>query len=150
MIPNVSWIVPPARRSVGIINSGVEAFFSQNGFDREDGLRLQACIEGVFNYCVGNIRSKGQTLQVNVDLFWKERELRVVVRHTGPGGEWDAYLKREHQESIRRTSFDSMGLFIAREIADGLFFDSQYDLTTGTGYMEYEIVYDLDREKGVF
>lgn len=148
MFPIVSWTVAPVRGHANIINAGIEAFFRDNGFGREDGLRLQACVEGVFSYCVRNIREHGQSDAVRVDLFWKQREIRVVVRHTGPGGEWDVSLKPDCTAPIRRIDFDAMGLFIAREIADELSFDSQYDLAAGRGYKEYEIVYRLDREPG--
>lgn len=148
MFPIVSWTVTPTRGNVNVVNGGIEAFFRDNGFDRGDGLRLQACVEGVFSYCVKNIREHGQAEKVRVDLFWKKRELRVVVRHSGPGGEWDFSLRPECKDPIRRIDFDAMGLFIAREIADKLSFDSQYDIAAGRGYKEYEIVYGLDRERG--
>jgi len=146
MFPIVSWTVAPKRGNVNVVNGGIEAFCRDNGFDRTNSLRLQACVEGVFSYCVKNIREHGQSERVHVDLFWKKRELRVVVRHSGPGGEWDLSLRPEGRESIRRVDFAAMGLFIAREIADKLSFDSQYDLASGRGYKEYEIVYNLDRE----
>ena len=148
MFPIVSWTVAPVRGNVNVVNAGIEAFFHDNGFARADGLRLQACVEGVFNYCVKNIREQGQAEALRVDFFWDQREIRVVVRHSGPGGEWDTSLKPNCGDPIRRIDFDSLGLFIAREIADRLSFDSRYDMAAGRGYKEYEIVYDLDRERG--
>ncbi len=146
MISAVSWSVSPAKGNVNIINAGIAVFFRDNGFSREDGLRFQACVEGVFSYCVGNIRAQGKSDVIRVDLSWADRELRAEVKHAGPGGEWDAFLDKESPMPIRRTSFDSMGLFTAREMADELIFRSQYDLATGQGFKEYEILYKLDRE----
>lgn len=146
MLPIVSWSVFPAKGNVNIINAGIAVFFCDNGFSREDGLRFQACVEGVFSYCVGNIRAQGKSDAIRVDLSWADRELRAVVQHAGPGGEWDTFLDKESPMPIRRTSFDSMGLFIAREMADALIYRSQYDLAAGRGLKEYEILYKLDRE----
>jgi len=140
-----SWSMPPARGSVNIVNAGIEAFFLANGFERRHCLRFQACVEGVCNYCMGNIRERGEGEDVHIRLYWEDRTLRVLVLHHGPGGEWDHVLDERHRGKVRRTSFEAMGLFIADELADSLIFRSQYDVVAGRTVREYEFGYALDR-----
>ncbi|MEF2229854.1 MAG: hypothetical protein V3571_02915 [Pseudodesulfovibrio sp.] len=144
-----SWSFPPAKGGVNIVNAGIDAFFLANGFGRGHCLRFQACIEGVCNYCAGNLRSQGEAEEVHVRLYWEDRSLRGLVYHFGPGGEWDHALDARQKGRIRRTSFDALGLFIAHELAADLVCRSQYDVVAGRTVREYEIVYELDGEPGV-
>ena len=144
-----SWSFPPAKGGVNIVNAGIDAFFRTNGLGQGRSLRFQACIEGVCNYCAGNIRERGGAEEIYLRLYWEDRSLRGLVYHYGPGGEWDHALDARHRGRVRRTSFDALGLFIAQELAADLVFRSQYDVVAGRTVREYEIFYDLDGEPGV-
>lgn len=137
----VRWIVPPKKRCIGIINAGIDAFGLSNGFSKRDISRLQVSIEGVFGYCVSNINAGMETEEIAVCLFHGADKVKVVVQHSGAGGEWDVHLKDGHAHTIRRTSFDAMGLFIAVEMLDSLTHDSQLDLATGRTLKTYKLVY---------
>lgn len=137
----VRWAVLPRRRDIGIVNAGLGAWMAVEGYDSLDSRRLQVCVEGVFSYCVGSIRSCGCGGEIAVSLFRASDDLRVLIQHCGPAGEWDECLQLDASPPIRRTSFDAMGLFIAREMLHSLTCDSRYDVTTGSPLRTYELVY---------
>jgi hypothetical protein len=137
----VRWVVMPRRSGVSIINAGLDVWMAVEGFDPLDSRRLQVCVEGVFSYCVGAVRAGGGAEDIAVTLFRLDDRLRVLIQHSGPPGEWDDCLKLDGCPPIKRTSFDAMGLFIARELLQSLSCDSRYDVAAGTSIKTYELVY---------
>ena len=137
----VRWVVPPRLKNIGIINAGIDVFCRSQRFSQEDSLRLQACVEGVFGYCVGNICSQGQRDEIIIRLQHQGVEVSLVMQHSGPGGEWDGQLKEGAGLHIRRTSFDSMGLFIAIEMLQSLACDNYFDIATGQNVRTYTLKY---------
>lgn len=137
----VRWVVVPRRSDVAIINAGLDVWMAVEGFDPLDSRRLQVCVEGVFSYCVGAIRAGGGAEDIAVTLFRLDDRLRVLMQHSGPPGEWDDCLKLDGCPPIKRTSFDAMGLFIARELLHTLSCDSRYDMAVGCPLKTYELVY---------
>ncbi|MUM78649.1 hypothetical protein GKC30_13495 [Pseudodesulfovibrio sp. F-1] len=137
----VRWMVMPRRRDVGIVNAGLGVWMGVEGYGPLDSRRLQVCVEGVFSYCAGSILSCGCGGEIVVSLFRADDDLRVLMQHGGPAGEWDECLKLDGKPPIRRTSFDAMGLFIAREMLHSLTCDSRYDVATGSPLRTYEMVY---------
>lgn len=145
----VRWIVPPKKKGIGIINAGIAAFARDNDLDKQSTLRLQVSIEGVYQYCVRNIIEAFQTEEIGVALFKGNDKIKAVIQHCGAGGEWDVHLKEGHDQAIRRTSFEAMGLAIALDMLDSLTHTSQLDLTTGRTLKTYELVYCLsDKQRG--
>lgn len=147
MQTHISWTVTPVIGNVAIINAGIAAFFKGNGFAELDSLRLQTCLEGVFGYCVGNIKDNGLMEDITIDLSWVERDIIIAVRHHGPGGQWDSILSRETDKPIKRTSFESMGLFIARDLLHSLIYQGQYDIVSGHLVRTYNLVYRMNPDK---
>lgn len=143
MKPMATWVMPPRREAISIINAGLEAFFRTNGFDALDSQRLQVCVEGVFIYCVNNIRALDSSKNIDVKLFWEEHDVKILIQHTGPKGEWDENLKNA-SFPIRRTSFEAMGLFIAKEMLHSLNYESLLDVVTGLVNNSYELVYRME------
>lgn len=143
---HIRWTVSPVIENVAVVNGGIDAFFKANGFSHRDSLRLQACVEGVFGYCVGNIKARGFMEDVTMELGWEERDVIIRMSHNGPGGEWDNVLSKDIDKDapIRRTSFDSMGLFIARELLHSLTYQGQFDHSVGRPVRLYELVYRMD------
>lgn len=146
MQTHISWIATPVVGNINVINAGLAAFFKGNGFERRDSLRAQACVEGVFGYCVGNIKTNGFMEDITVDLSWVDHDIILTIRHNGPGGEWDGLLSGEKDQQIKRTSFEAMGLFIARELLHSLTYQGQYDLASGRPVRVYELVYRLGED----
>lgn len=143
----VRWIVPPKKKAIGIINAGVAAFARDAALSRQDTLRLQVSIEGVYQYCVRNITEAFQAEEIAVALFRGDHAVKVVVQHCGAGGEWDVQLKDGHDRNIRRTSFEAMGLSISLDMLDSLTHTSQLDLTSGRTLKTYELIYALPLKK---
>lgn len=137
----VTWIVPPRKRNVTIVNDGIGAFARSSGIPEEDSLRLQVSVEGVFSYLAHNILSAKMNNEIYVEFYWESPNARVVLMHDGPGGEWDDSLRPDSEGIIRRTSFDSMGLFIAHDILHKLTYDSWYDLVRGKNMNKYRLEY---------
>ncbi|MFH1914440.1 MAG: hypothetical protein ABIK45_09235 [Pseudomonadota bacterium] len=137
----IRWVVMPRRRDIGIVNAGLAVWMAVEGYGPLDSRRLQLCVEGVFSYCVGSIRSCGGGGEIAVSLSRPSDDLRLLIQHCGPAGEWDECLKLDGCPPIRRTSFDAMGLFIAREVLHSLTCDSRYDVATGNPLRTYELVY---------
>ncbi|MBI9079838.1 MAG: hypothetical protein JEY79_08870 [Pseudodesulfovibrio sp.] len=145
MKEEASWSMPPRRRAIVIVNAGLDAFCSINGFSPLDSKRIQVCVEGVFIYCVNNIHALSGREEIRVRLFWEDRKLKILIQHDGPKGEWDESLK-VREFPIRRTSFEAMGLFIAKEILSSLTYESLFDVVSGQVINTYELVYQLDYE----
>jgi len=139
----VTWIVPPRKRNIAVINSGIEALARVHGIPERDSLRFQVSFEGVFSYLAHNILTAKKNNEVVVELYWESPDVRLVMQHDGPGGEWDDSLRAEAKGDIRRTSFDAMGLFIARDILHRLTFDNWYDLVTGRNMNKYVLDYTV-------
>ena len=147
MKPMATWVVPPRREAISIINAGLEAFFRTNGFTNLDSQRLQVCVEGVFIYCANNIRAFDSSKNIHVNLLWEEHDVKIIIQHAGPKGEWDDSLKNS-SFPIRRTSFEAMGLFIAKEILNNLSYESLLDVVTGQVSNNYELVYRMEWPDG--
>jgi len=141
----ITWLVPPRKADVAMVNSGIAAYCSANTVSDRDSLRLQVCIEGVFSYLVQNIRSMKAWNEIRIELFREDAEVKVVMQHCGPGGEWDQALKADSSIQIRRTSFESMGLFIAHDMLHDLTYDSWFDLGSGNCTRVYDLIYKLSQ-----
>lgn len=141
MKPIINWSVAPRKKNIAMINEGIDAFCRLYAIGSDDSLRLQGCVEGVFSYLVGNIRALASNDTIHTSLFWDTPDVTVRMVHSGPGGEWDECLRAGHKGEIRRTSFDSMGLFIARDLLHELHFESRYDLGQGQATRTYELIY---------
>jgi hypothetical protein len=141
----IRWIVPSRKQDIGVINAGLDVWLASEGISSLDSRRIQVCVEGVFSYCVGTIRSAGRREDITVSLYRAEGGLRVVLQHCGPEGEWDACLKAHACVEIKRTSFDAMGLFIARQMLDSLVCESMYDVAAGVPVKTFDLRYSLDK-----
>lgn len=139
----ITWLVPPRKGDVVMVNNGIDAYCRANAISHRDSLRIQVCVEGVFAYLVQNIRNVKSWNEIHIDLFREDATVKVVMEHCGPGGEWDPALKADSSIKIRRTSFDSMGLFIAYDVLDSLTYDSWFDLGAGNCIRSYELRYAL-------
>jgi hypothetical protein len=137
----VKWILAPRRCDIGIINAGVSVWLAAEGYGSLDSSRLQVCVEGVFSYCVGTIRGAGGNEDIAVSLFRLDDGVRVLVQHSGPAGDWDDSLMVDANPEIKRTTFDAMGLFIARELLHSLTCESRYDMVLGCPLKTYDLVY---------
>jgi len=137
----IRWGVPPKKSNIGMVNAGIEVFCHSIEYARRDILRLQACIEGVFCYCVGNIRSQRQRNELSVGLFSDAHKVEVVIQHCGPGGEWDFKLRSDSNKPLKRTGFDAMGLYIANEMLFSLEYESRFDIVTGNNNRIYTLLY---------
>ncbi|WP_243547335.1 ATP-binding protein [Pseudodesulfovibrio tunisiensis] len=146
MLPHAVWIMPPNRASVRMVNAGLDAFCILNGFDENHSRRIQVCLEGVFMYCARNIMTQADPHDIEVRLYWRTNRLEMFVEHHGPRGEWDDCLRRNSHVPLRRTSFEAMGLFIAREILDELTFEARYDIAAGGEVLTYGLVHSLGDE----
>lgn len=141
MPPIMEWRLPPSLRRLAMINAGIDAFCSMNGFGSDASRRVQLGLEGLYAYCVRNILAAKEHVEIRVRLFWEETCLRIEVSHHGPGGEWDEQLKMKRE--IRRTSFEAMGLVISRDLMDDVTFESNYDMTAGVMLRTYALQFAL-------
>lgn len=139
------WTLPPRVRNVAVITAGVDAICHMNGFSRHDSGRLQVALEGIFAYCVRSINSKCASSPIRVRLYWKDLKVSAEIEYYGPGGDLDDMLKRDSKMPLRRTSFEAMGLFIARDLVETLSYSGRFDLTAGGKLNSYVMEYTLAR-----
>lgn len=139
----ITWLVPPRKADVAIVNGGVDAYCLSAEISERDSLRLQVCIEGVFSYVARNIREAKVWKEIRIEMHQGDGEVKISMEHCGPGGEWDQALREKSHAKIRRTSFEAMGLFIARDILHELTYDSWFDVGTGNSLKKYELMYRL-------
>lgn len=137
------WTVPPQVRNIAIITAGIDAFCRMNGFSERDSRQLQVAVEGVFAYCARSIRERLSTACIRTQLYWRESSIVTVIEYHGEGGELDEMLKPDAGQPVRRTSFEAMGVFIAREILDSLVCKRRFDLAGGNRLNTYTLEYSL-------
>ncbi len=135
------WIVPPHSKAIGIINAGIAAFARDIALSKDQTLRLQVSLEGVYQYCVRNINEALQAEEIAIALYKDRGKIKVVIQHCGAGGEWDVHLKEGQDKVIRRTSFEAMGLAISLDMLDSLEHESHLDLVTGRTLRTYTLLY---------
>ncbi|QJB56917.1 hypothetical protein [Pseudodesulfovibrio sp. zrk46] len=142
----ITWQVPPRKLDVAIVNSGVNAYCQSADISEQDSLRLQVCIEGVFSYLATNIRSVEVWKEIRIEMYRGDGEVKVIMEHCGPAGEWDRALCANPELKIRRTSFEAMGLFIAYDMLEELTCDSWFDMGTGNNLRQYTLIYRISQK----
>ncbi|WP_157054873.1 hypothetical protein [Salidesulfovibrio brasiliensis] len=142
------WIVPSRVRNVALITAGLEAFCGMNGFSERDSRQLQVAVEGVFAYCARTLSGNGEYTCIRCKLFWEDRRITVELEYSGKGGELDEMLRPDKNRPVRRTSFEAMGVFIARELLESLVCISRYDLALGGRLNTYTLTYSLGADEG--
>ncbi len=141
MISVVRWIVPPHKKAIGIINAGIAAFARDSLLSKQETLRLQVSVEGVYQYCVRNINEAFENEEIGVALYTNKKQVKIVIQHSGAGGEWDIHLKEGQDKHVRRTSFEAMGLAIALDMLESLEHTSHLDLTSGRTLRTYTLLF---------
>lgn len=147
--PIAEWILPPNVRLVRLINSGVRSYCELVGLDDWGSSRIELAVEGVFAYCARTLKAQCRMGEpIRIRLFHESGVLRIEVSHEGQGGEYDACLDPHPAFELRRTSFEAMGLYIAREVMDGLVHDYRWDIAAQANVNRYVLTWKFGLPEG--
>ena len=98
----------------------LEALFNRFGFDKNRATLLVIAVEEVFAYCVKLINSVESDSRIDIAIKLDKSHLHIVIVHNGPRGSLEKHLMEGSKKEIERTSFEALGLYIAREVIDKL------------------------------
>jgi hypothetical protein len=147
--PIAEWILAPNLRLVRVLNSGIRSYCELVGLQDWACARIELAVEGVFAYCARTLKAQCRPGEpIHVRLYHESGILRIEISHEGQGGEYDACLDPTPSFELRRTSFEAMGLYIAREMLDGLTHDYRWDITAQANLNRYILTWKFGLPEG--
>ena len=103
-----------------MLQPSLEALFKKFGFDEKQATMLVIAAEEVFAYCVKRIHSVKSKSRIAIGVILDNPYLLIIIEHDGPRGSLEKHLMEGSEKKIERTSFEALGLYIAREVIDEL------------------------------
>ncbi len=110
----------PEPEIYSALHPAFEVLFGRFGFAREQAVNIVVAVEEVFAYCVNLIRSVKSKSRIDISINHDGSHLKIIIEHDGPRGPLEKHLTEDSQKKIERTSFEALGLYIAREVIDEL------------------------------
>ncbi|MDD4953129.1 MAG: hypothetical protein PHV85_11315 [Desulfovibrionaceae bacterium] len=145
MAQSVEWRLEPDARLARVLTAGIQALMDLNGARQADCDRLQLAVEGVFAYLCQILREARVRESVCAGMEIFGNEARVWLEHMGPKGDLDHFFEPDSTDKIKRTSFEALGLFLAREMSDSLVCERRYDYHKGKKVSRFTILKRFSR-----
>lgn len=103
-----------------LVSPSLEAVFKKSGLDENKAAMLVVAVEEVFVYCAKLLIADKNNAWVDISVGMDAMTLQVTIAHDGPCGSLEKYFIKGSNQKIKRTSFEALGLYIAREIVNEL------------------------------
>ena len=103
-----------------LVRPSLEAVFKKAGFDENKAGMLVVAVEEVFSYCAQLLTAAKNKSWVDICVGMDDTTLQVAIAHDGPCGSLEKYFIKGSNQKIKRTSFEALGLYIAKEIVNEL------------------------------
>ena len=116
----ITLTAPADLSAVSLINPMVAVVCNSCRMSEESRMKVGVAVEEVFTYCAGLIGKREEALRVTLFFYRDQDSLHVILEHAGPRGELEDHLLPGACSAIKRSSFEAMGLYIARESLDRL------------------------------
>lgn len=110
--------IQPKPQLFRIIAEAMGAYFDMRSVPQAEALKLQLVAEEIFGYCLATLARHERRSDITFRFHETDTTLTVMLEYIGPPGELDAALRRDGH--IERTSFEALGLSIARQFADSI------------------------------
>lgn len=103
-----------------LLRPSLEAVFKKSGLEEKKAEMLVVAVEEVFMYCAKLLTAAKNNSWIDICVGMDAITLQVAIAHDGPCGSLEKYLIKGSNKKIKRTSFDALGLYIAKEIVNEL------------------------------
>lgn len=110
----------PDLKVYTLLRPSLEAVFKKSGLEDKKAGMLVVAVEEVFMYCTRLLIADKSKTWIDISVGMDTTTLQVSIAHYGPRGSLERYLIKGSTKKIKRTSFDALGLYIAKEIVDEL------------------------------
>lgn len=112
--------IGPDLEVYALVRPCLEAVFKKAGLDEKKAAMLVVAVEEVFMYCAKLLTAAKNKSWVDIRVGMDDRNLHVAIAHDGPCGSLEKNFIKGSSQKIKRTSFEALGLYIAREIVNEL------------------------------
>ncbi len=133
--------VQPKPQIFRIVAAAMGAYFELRSVPQAEAVKLQLVAEEIFGYCLATLTKHERRSEVTFRFHETDATLTVMLEYIGPRGELDILLRGDGR--IERTSFEALGLSIARQFADSI--TCGYWFTQGMN--RYSIVHQRARAR---
>lgn len=121
--------VKPNIRMLPLIQKITQEIVEQVGLAKDRIPTTALAMEEVFGYCVKMLRTEKKPSGVTITYRQERTALHIIIEHQGPQGILERYFRPGREESFKLTTFDAVGLKIARDVVDDLRYVRDYDGT---------------------
>ncbi|MBF0119610.1 MAG: hypothetical protein HQK79_12295 [Desulfobacterales bacterium] len=113
-------IVPANIKLLNIIKPMLRTLCMEIGINKENSNKIEFATEEIFSYCVKLINFSNIKYSITVSFQVISNFLNIFIEHNAPRGSLEKHFIEGVEEKIPRTSFEALGLYVAKEIIDEL------------------------------
>jgi anti-sigma regulatory factor (Ser/Thr protein kinase) len=108
----------------------------QLGLEKDAILKVSLALEEVFSYCLKLIQTEKNPPRITLIYRNEQTSMHIIIEHHGPRGTLEKNFLPGREGSFKMTSFEAIGLQIARNLMDDLRYVQLFD---GTNRFTIEI-----------
>ncbi len=112
----------PQLEAVALLNPIVGLVCEKCAMPKDKKYNVLIAVEEIFSYCVKILSKRKSGSRIRILFCRDSKALHIIIEHEGPIGELERTLTSGFKKAIKRTSFEAMGLYLARESVDLLYF----------------------------
>lgn len=121
--------VMPNIRMLPVIQKITQEIGEQFGLGKDKALKTTLALDELFGYCLKLVQKEEKPSRITVTYRQELTSLHIIIEHQGPPGVLEKHFLPGREESFLSTTFDAVGLKIARDIVDDLRYIRLYDGT---------------------
>ncbi len=119
----ISVVIQPDIRMLNLLRPLLEALCREYDLGESRTNQMVLAIEEVFSYCVKILQKERYATRITVAIVEDLPLLKLFIEYIGPCGELEAHFRHGGRKSqIKCTTFEALGMHMAREILDDLRF----------------------------
>jgi anti-sigma regulatory factor (Ser/Thr protein kinase) len=125
----ISITVMPNIRMLSVIQKITQEIGDQLELSKDKIHKITLAVEEVFSYCLKMVQKEKKPSRITITYRQEHPSLHIIIEHQGPHGMLDKYFLPGREASFLLTTFDAVGMKIARDILDDLRYVRLYDGT---------------------
>lgn len=114
--------IAPNRHAFSVLASSVEAFGKLCGLSENRADKLVLAVEEIFTYCAKMLGKEPNKNLVEIGFLTESSFLQITIEYFGPVGELEHYFAPGSSGTLKRDSFEALGLYLAHQVVDKLVF----------------------------
>jgi anti-sigma regulatory factor (Ser/Thr protein kinase) len=116
----ISITVIPNIRMLTVIQKVTQEMGEQCGLEKDRIPKVTLALEEVFGYCLKMVRQEKHPARITITYRRENASLLIIVEHQGPQGLLEKYFQPGREGSFALTTFEAVGLKLARDMMDDL------------------------------